>query len=145
MKPQKVQVYLRPGQTQSFGFRVKPAKDFPVRLYYLMDMSNSMGDDLENLRRLGTKIARGIQGVTRDYKLAFGTFVDKTVAPFVEASSSKEKPPCEGYAPTFGYRHVFDFAGNASLFESAVGGQKISGNLDTPEGILFVLSIVWFV
>lgn len=35
---------------------MKPAKDFPVDLYYLMDMSKSMEDDLVQLRSLGDKI-----------------------------------------------------------------------------------------
>lgn len=43
-------------KTEKIKISVKPAKDFPVDLYYLMDMSKSMEDDLEELRTLGTKI-----------------------------------------------------------------------------------------
>ena len=44
------------GAPKTFSIKVKPAKDFPVNLYYLMDMSKSMEDDLSKLRTLGTKI-----------------------------------------------------------------------------------------
>ena len=43
-------------KTEKITISVKPAVDFPVDLYYLMDMSKSMEDDLEKLRTLGTKI-----------------------------------------------------------------------------------------
>ena len=49
-------VILLIGQTERFKIKVKPAKEFPVDLYYLMDMSVSMEDDLKSLRKLGSKI-----------------------------------------------------------------------------------------
>lgn len=44
------------GETQQFTIQIKPAKNYPVDLYYLMDLSKSMLDDLEKLTTLGTKI-----------------------------------------------------------------------------------------
>lgn len=133
VKPKKVTLTLRPGQSQSFDLTVKPAKNYPVRLYYLMDMSNSMEDDLSKLATLGKDIADEIRKLTSNFQLAFGTFVDKTVTPFIQLKS-KDEPPCTGCVPTFGYQHVFNFNTDATEFESAVKAQKISGNLDTPEG-----------
>ena len=37
---------------------VRPAKDHPVDLYYLMDMSNSMKDDLEKLKTLAGSLGK---------------------------------------------------------------------------------------
>ena len=84
VQPKKIRLHLRPGQTQSFTVSVTPSENFPVRLYYLMDMSNTMEDDLENLRRLGSKIVNGLKNLTSNFQLAFGTFVDKTVLPFTQ-------------------------------------------------------------
>ncbi|XP_057293843.1 integrin beta-1-A-like isoform X2 [Hydractinia symbiolongicarpus] len=137
VRPQKVQLRLRKDQTQTFKLTVRPAKDFPVQLYYLMDMSRSMDDDLTKLKTLGTKIAEEIKTITANYSLGFGTFVDKTVSPFVQIEKlnqpclTESKEPC---MPTFGYKHNFDFDKDAKKFEAAVSRQKISGNLDTPEG-----------
>ena len=135
IRPQKMKLKLRPGETQTFQFSVKPAENYPVRIYYLMDMSNSMEDDLKKLQTLGTQIANGIKTITSDFKLAFGTFVDKTVSPFVAKSADGNIPlPCADCAPTFGFKHVFDFNEDAELFEQAVSKQLVSGNLDSPEG-----------
>ena len=43
-------------ETQQFTIQVKPAKNYPVDLYYLMDLSKSMSDDKEKLTTLGTSI-----------------------------------------------------------------------------------------
>ena len=35
---------------------VRQARDYPVDLYYVMDLSRSMGDDLDNLKELADTI-----------------------------------------------------------------------------------------
>ena len=40
---------LRLGQSQSVKFSVSQSQHYPVDLYYLMDLSNSMSDDRENV------------------------------------------------------------------------------------------------
>ncbi|NXS62606.1 ITB5 protein, partial [Brachypteracias leptosomus] len=55
--PQKVALNLRPGDQTSFRVQVRQVEDYPVDLYYLMDLSLSMNDDLDNIRNLGTKLA----------------------------------------------------------------------------------------
>ena len=44
----------------TFEVQVKPANNFPIDLYLLMDLSASMSDDLQNLKRLGTQLGRFI-------------------------------------------------------------------------------------
>ena len=46
------------GQPAKFEIKVKPAKDYPVDLYYLMDLSYSMNDDLQKLKDLGSGIGK---------------------------------------------------------------------------------------
>lgn len=41
---------------QSFELTFRLAENYPVDLYYLMDLSNSMADDKEKLASLGVKI-----------------------------------------------------------------------------------------
>lgn len=68
----------------------------------------------------------------------FGSFVDKTVLPYVSTSPAKRLHPCpsanEPCQPSFSYRHVLALTDNASEFESRVSQQFVSGNLDTAEG-----------
>lgn len=35
---------------------VRPARNFPIDLYLLMDLSTSMNDDLKNLKALGANL-----------------------------------------------------------------------------------------
>ena len=51
--PQEVKVSLRPKAPARFKIQFRQAEDYPVDLYYLMDLSNSMKDDKEKLADLG--------------------------------------------------------------------------------------------
>lgn len=71
------------------GFSYAQAKDYPVDLYYLMDLSKSMEDDKDKLSSLGNKLAETMRGMTSDFKLGFGSFVDKVVMPYVSTVPRK--------------------------------------------------------
>lgn len=70
--------------------------------------------------------------------LGFGSFVDKTVLPFVNTHPEKLQNPCPNKntkcQPPFAFKHILSLTDNAQQFESEVGKQFISGNLDAPEG-----------
>ena len=51
--PQALRVRLRPGEEQHFELKVFEPLESPVDLYILMDFSNSMSDDLNNLKQMG--------------------------------------------------------------------------------------------
>lgn len=65
------------------------AEDYPVDLYYLMDLSKSMEDDKAKLSSLGDVLARRMQSITRNFRLGFGSFVDKVVMPYVSTVPKK--------------------------------------------------------
>lgn len=65
------------------------AEDYPVDLYYLMDLSKSMEDDKQKLSGLGTKLASRMQSITSNFRLGFGSFVDKVVMPYVSTVPKK--------------------------------------------------------
>ena len=47
--PQEINMRLRVGETTKIRFEVANAKTYPVDLYYLMDLSNSMSDDRDTI------------------------------------------------------------------------------------------------
>ncbi len=49
ISPQRVRVRVRVNKRARVRFRVAQAKQYPVDLYYLMDLSNSMSDDKDNI------------------------------------------------------------------------------------------------
>ena len=54
----RARTYLITGEPVNLRVTVRPAENYPVDLYYLMDMSLSMEDDLASLKALGGKIGR---------------------------------------------------------------------------------------
>ncbi len=85
------------------------AEDYPVDLYYLMDLSKSMEDDKvkytftlffqviflkptilqAELSNLGDLLAATMQNLTSNFRLGFGSFVDKVVMPYVSTVEKK--------------------------------------------------------
>ncbi|CAG9783687.1 unnamed protein product [Diatraea saccharalis] len=54
LKPQRVKLQLRMNEMQKLTFAYSQAQDYPVDLYYLMDLSRSMKNDKEKLSTLGS-------------------------------------------------------------------------------------------
>lgn len=138
LSPQRVTLFLRPGQAAAFNVTFRRAKGYPIDLYYLMDLSYSMLDDLINVKKLGGDLLRALNEITESGRVGFGSFVDKTVLPFVNTHPEKLRNPCpnkekECQAP-FAFRHVLKLTSNSEQFRTEVGKQLISGNLDAPEG-----------
>lgn len=70
-------------------FSYAQAEDYPVDLYYLMDLSKSMEDDKDKLSSLGNRLAQTMQNITSNFRLGFGSFVDKVVMPYVSTVPKK--------------------------------------------------------
>ncbi|XP_026565768.1 integrin beta-1 [Pseudonaja textilis] len=137
IQPQQVMLKLRKGEPQTFSLKFKRAEDYPIDLYYLMDLSYSMKDDLENVKSLGTSLMSKMKNITSDFRIGFGSFVEKTVMPYISTTPAKLRNPCTGdlnCTSPFSYRNVLNFTSNGSSFNTLVGEQQISGNLDSPEG-----------
>lgn len=57
------------GEPQTFNLKFKRAEDYPIDLYYLMDLSYSMEDDLENVKNLGTSLMEKMSKITSDFRI----------------------------------------------------------------------------
>uniref|UniRef100_A0A7N9AXN6 Integrin beta n=1 Tax=Mastacembelus armatus TaxID=205130 RepID=A0A7N9AXN6_9TELE len=137
IQPQKLSLTLRSGEPQSFDLKFKRAEDYPIDLYYLMDLSYSMKDDLENVKNLGTSLMLEMSKITSDFRIGFGSFVEKTVMPYISTTPAKLLNPCTGdqnCTSPFSYKNVLKLTSDGKKFNTLVGQQHISGNLDSPEG-----------
>ncbi|KAK5919970.1 hypothetical protein CgunFtcFv8_023817 [Champsocephalus gunnari] len=137
IQPQKLTLTLRSGEPQTFDLKFKRAEDYPIDLYYLMDLSFSMKDDLENVKNLGTDLMREMQGITSDFRIGFGSFVEKTVMPYISTTPARLINPCTGNqncTSPFSYKNVLKLTDKGDEFNNLVSQQQISGNLDSPEG-----------
>ncbi|XP_054915873.1 integrin beta-5 [Poeciliopsis prolifica] len=138
--PQRISLSLRPGDQTAFSLQVRQVEDYPVDLYYLMDLSLSMKDDLDTIRNLGTKLAEEMGKLTSNFRLGFGSFVDKNMSPFSYTAPKYQENPCNGYklfpncVPTFGFRHILSLTDKVDRFNEEVQKQMVSRNRDAPEG-----------
>ncbi|XP_023310938.1 integrin beta-PS-like isoform X2 [Anoplophora glabripennis] len=132
--PQRLSLKLRARETQRVSMYYSYAEGYPVDLYYLMDLSRSMKDDKENLYALGDQLASTMRKLTPNFKLGFGSFVDKVVMPYASTLSKNLVSPCEGCAAPYGFKHAMMLSTDSSQFSHMVKQANISGNLDTPEG-----------
>ncbi|KAM8934441.1 integrin beta-6 [Pelodytes ibericus] len=135
--PQKMLLKLRPGSEVTFQINVRQTQDYPLDLYYLMDLSASMLDDLDTIKELGSSLSREMSKLTSNFQLGFGSFVEKPVLPFIKTVPKDLENPCHvshNCLPTFGYKHALSLTSNAQSFNENVKKQRISANIDTPEG-----------
>uniref|UniRef100_A0A8C9JIN1 Integrin beta n=1 Tax=Panthera tigris altaica TaxID=74533 RepID=A0A8C9JIN1_PANTA len=126
-----------PGEPQQLRVRFLRAEGYPVDLYYLMDLSYSMKDDLERVRQLGQDLLARLQEVTHSVRIGeLGLYLQKPLLSLTVPS--KLHHPCptrlERCQPPFSFRHVLSLTSDAKAFEREVGRQSVSGNLDSPEG-----------
>ncbi|XP_060058746.1 integrin beta-4 isoform X3 [Erinaceus europaeus] len=134
VSPQGLRVRLRPGEERHFALEVFEPLESPVDLYILMDFSNSMSDDLDNLKQMGQNLARVLSQLTSDYTIGFGKFVDKVSVPQTDMRPEKLKEPWPNSDAPFSFKNVISLTEDVGEFRSKLQGERISGNLDAPEG-----------
>ncbi|XP_014209848.1 integrin beta-PS isoform X2 [Copidosoma floridanum] len=132
--PQEINLKLRINEAQKIKIEYAQAEDYPVDLYYLMDLSNSMKDDKQKLSDLGQLLVESMSNITSNFRLGFGSFVDKVVMPYVSMVPKALLEPCDGCAAPYGYRNHMPLSQNTQRFAKEVHDAPVSGNLDAPEG-----------
>lgn len=60
VSPQRISMTLLPGEEKMVDMEVFAPTKGPLDLYILMDFSNSMADDLDNLKRMGKQLGEQI-------------------------------------------------------------------------------------
>uniref|UniRef100_A0A672L5P2 Integrin beta n=1 Tax=Sinocyclocheilus grahami TaxID=75366 RepID=A0A672L5P2_SINGR len=134
--PQKMRLQLRPGSQLTFQIRVQQPEDHPVDIYYLMDLSASMYDDLKMIKDLGSTLSKEMAKLTSKFRLGFGSFVEKPVLPFIKITREELANPCSvdfECLPTFGYRHLLSLTSSTDKFNEIISKQQVSANIDVPE------------
>lgn len=69
------------GEPQTINLKFKRAEDYPIDLYYLMDLSYSMKDDLENVKNLGTSLMLEMSKITSDFRI--GVFLSLSIVALI--------------------------------------------------------------
>ncbi|XP_054006047.1 integrin beta-PS-like [Hylaeus anthracinus] len=143
VQPQRIHLKLRRGKCREeyrVTLKYSQAEDYPVDLYYLMDLSKSMESLRDRLSELGLQLAEAMRNLTSNFRIGFGSFIDKVVLPMTDVRPESLKSPCKldnsnkPCASPYGYKHQMPLTTNVTLFKTRVQEAPISGNLDAPEG-----------
>ncbi|KAM6897814.1 integrin beta-4 [Xenentodon cancila] len=134
VSPQQVSMTFLPGEEKMMDVQVFAPTKGPLDLYILMDFSNSMADDLNNLKNMGKELATLVETVSNDYTIGFGKFVDKVIEPQTDMRPSKLAQPWPDSDPPFSFQNVIKLTSDLKSFTSELQKERISGNLDAPEG-----------
>ncbi|ELU10143.1 hypothetical protein CAPTEDRAFT_93285 [Capitella teleta] len=136
LSPQKVSIKLRPNDPFTFPVQFRQAKNYPVDLYFVMDLSKSMQDDKQEISLLGDLLAGEMGKLTNNFKLGFGSFVDKETYPFIGIDGMWMRHLCKGEVcePPYEFRNNLPLTKDTHLFKKRVNETNISVNMDKPEG-----------
>lgn len=77
------------GVPQNISVKYQLATGYPVDLYFLMDLTASMKAAKGNVAKLGHDLAELLSGLTTEYRLGFGSFIDKVLMPYTDTSPTK--------------------------------------------------------
>ena len=101
-----------------------------------------MKDDKQTLVSVGKDLVPTLQNLTKNYRIGFGSFVDKPAMPFTQMGKVEDNPcaiehgQCE---KTYGFKHRLSLNNDVTKFIQQVNETGISGNLDNLEGGLDAL------
>ncbi|XP_069504575.1 integrin beta-8 [Ambystoma mexicanum] len=137
--PKEVSVQLSPGAETNVIVKVRRLEKYPVDLYYLVDVSASMHSNIEQINSTGFELSQKMAHFSHDFRLGFGSFVDKAVSPYISIHPDRIDNQCSDFRRDcmrpHGFIHVLPLTDNVAEFKKAVGKQKVSGNIDAPEGV----------
>ncbi|XP_078393745.1 integrin beta-1-like isoform X1 [Cetorhinus maximus] len=121
IRPQKITLKLRSGEPQTFSLHFQRAKDNPIDLYYLVDLSLSVQDGLENMKKLGIELKEEMQKITSDFRIGFGIL---------------QKNPCtaaETCTSQFSFKNVLPLSSDGAMFNKLLRKQTIAASLNSSE------------
>ncbi|XP_031850006.1 integrin beta-nu [Nomia melanderi] len=135
LKPQKVKMRIRPKESRTVNLYYRPAKNYPLDLYYLMDLTWSMKDDKDTMVALGLNMTDTIGKFTNNFRFGFGSYADKPLMPFV--FPGHEDNPCKSEhsvcSPLYAFQHRMSLSENIHRFIKEMNESSVTGNVDNLE------------
>lgn len=96
------------------------AKNYPLDLYYLMDLTKTMENDVTSMTTLGKELADVLQNLTLHFRVAFGYYSDKVEMPFSKMAKEYINNPCVDSGTicvkAFDFVHSLNFTNNVDEF-----------------------------
>lgn len=136
LRPQRIKVKLASHVAVPIPIRYRLAKNYPLDLYYLMDLTFTMKDDKETMTRLGWNMSQTLGTFTNNFRLGFGSYADKPLMPFIFPGEDQRNPCKRDHTcgPMYSYWHRLELTDDVKQFIEKVNGSLVTGNTDNLEG-----------
>ncbi|GFS00396.1 integrin beta [Elysia marginata] len=141
VRPQELEYSLRPNEQVNFKLKFRQQENYPVDLYFLLDLSYGMARDQQAQKRLialGHTIGDKMKSITNNFRLGFGTFVDKLLMPYSAWTDAMLKDRCPGDTcrRPHDFRNELGLGVNYSEFSDKMQAalEDVSQSLDDAEG-----------
>ncbi|KAJ8729627.1 hypothetical protein PYW08_001208 [Mythimna loreyi] len=129
LRPQEIKMKVRPGVKMDFTISFKPAEDYPLDVYYLMDISHTMSGKMTDLQKQASKIYYDLTHYTNNVQLGIGSFVEKPAFPFCDPSKHSSQA----------FKNEVPLTKNMTQFVDKIDGILFGSNFDDPEAGLDAL------
>ncbi|XP_052756956.1 integrin beta-nu-like isoform X2 [Galleria mellonella] len=143
IQPQKIRISLKPRESKKIKFSYRPAKNYPLDLYYLMDLTWSMKDDKMTLVSLGDDLLAMIKNLTDNYRIGYGSFADKPAMPYTYMDKNRKENPCtvadESCEATYSFKHHLSLTTEGKEFIEKLNSSSVTANVDNAEAQLEAL------
>lgn len=138
IRPKKSTVELRHGESYSFQIEFHSEEYYPIDMYYVMDLSQSMENDLVKLKDLASKLSEKMVEITGkdNFRIGHGSFVDKPVMPFISITEEDLQNPCSKDSPcepAYNFHNNLNLTLDTSKFFEILDKMDHSSNLDQAE------------
>ncbi|CAG5121732.1 unnamed protein product [Candidula unifasciata] len=142
VKPQELELKLRPNEPVSFKLKFKQEENYPVDLYFLLDLSYGMVRQKEAQQRLielGRDIPGSMLDITNNFRLGFGTFVDKVLMPYTAWTDEMLRNRCplnKACRPPHDFKNHVDLGDDGVNFADKMKEalEDVSQSMDDAEG-----------
>ncbi|XP_060805621.1 integrin beta-3 [Amyelois transitella] len=127
--PHKLDIATRPGLVVNFDMHYKPAKDFPIDVYYLMDHSYTMEVHTKLLMQEGKKLYEELKSFTNNVRFGVGSFIEKSALPYADPD----------YHLAYSFKNHLSLTDEIEQFVDILASVPFGANYDDPEAGLDAL------
>lgn len=126
-KPQVIDIKARPGVTVKFNMSYKSAEDFPLDVYFLMDISDTMLSVKKKIHKEARGVRTELMKLTNNVRFGIGSFVEKPGYPYVDIHRKDVK------AISYSFKNNLPLTNDIAQFENVMIHTPYGANYDDPE------------
>jgi hypothetical protein len=136
--PERYEVSLRTDDTLSLPVDVTTARNIPLDLYIVFDLSQSLAEEIGATQQVSDDIIDRLQEITSNVQVGVGAFIDKPIFPYTRLDLSSGE--CYSSAICYNFRHYGQMTDDRNELRRRFNLVQTGSNIDAPEAGLDALA-----